>query len=76
LDQTATTVYSAGWAASPWIKMEIRRSGIRYPDMFPAIRYAGRLSSDPLNDLAQGEANMFSGTGAQTDTNGRWAIIV
>ena len=40
--------------------------------MFPAIRYAGRLSSDPLNDLAQGEANMFSGTGAQTDTNGRW----
>ena len=45
-------------------------------DMFPAIRYAGRLSSDPLNDLAQGEANMFSGTGAQTDTNGRWAIIV
>ena len=56
--------------------MEIRGSGIRYPDMFPAIRYAGRLSSDPLNDLAQGEANMFSGTGAQTDTNGRWAIIV
>ena len=41
-------------------------------DMFPAIRYAGRLSSDPLNDLAQGEANMFSGTAAQTDTNGRW----
>jgi hypothetical protein len=41
-------------------------------DMFPAIRYAGRLSGDPLNDLAQGEANMFSGTGAQTDTNGRW----
>ena len=41
-------------------------------DMFPAIRYAGRLSSDPLNDLAQGEANMFSGTGAQTDTFGRW----
>jgi len=41
-------------------------------DMFPAIRYAGRLSSDPLNNLGQGEANMFSGTAAQTDTNGRW----
>ena len=41
-------------------------------DMFPAIRYAGRLSSDPLNNLVQGEANMFSGTGAQTDTLGRW----
>jgi len=40
--------------------------------MFPAIRYAGRLSGDPLNDLGQGEANMFSGTGSQTDTIGRW----
>jgi hypothetical protein len=40
--------------------------------MFPAIRYAGRLSGDPLNDLGQGEANMFSGTGSQTGTNGRW----
>jgi len=40
--------------------------------MFPGIRYAGRLSGDPLNDLAHGEANMFSGTGSQTATNGRW----
>ena len=40
--------------------------------MFPTIRYAGRLSGDPLNDLGQGEANMFSGTGSQTVTNGRW----
>ena len=40
--------------------------------MFAAIRYAGRLSSDPISDLSQGEANMFSGTGAQTGTNGRW----
>jgi hypothetical protein len=41
-------------------------------EMFPSIRYAGRLSSDPLNNLGQGEANMFSGLAAQTDTNGRW----
>ena len=40
--------------------------------MFPGIRYAGRLSTDPLNDLGQGEANMFSGTGSQAGTNGRW----
>jgi len=40
--------------------------------MFPGIRYAGRLSSDPLNDLGQGEATMFNGTGAQLATNGRW----
>jgi hypothetical protein len=40
--------------------------------MFSGIRYAGRLSTDPLNDLGQGEANMFSGTGSQTGTDGRW----
>jgi hypothetical protein len=40
--------------------------------MFAGIRYAGRFSNDPLNNLGQGEANMFSGTGAQTGTNGRW----
>jgi hypothetical protein len=39
---------------------------------FPSIRYAGRLAADPPNDLGQGEATMFSGTGSQTDTNGRW----
>jgi len=40
--------------------------------MFPGIRYAGRLAGDPLNDLGQGEATMFSGTGSETDTLGRW----
>jgi hypothetical protein len=40
--------------------------------VFPSIRYAGRLSGDPLNNLGQGEATMFSGTGSQTGTNGRW----
>ena len=40
--------------------------------MFAGIRYAGRFSTDPLNDLGQGEATMFNGAGAQTGTNGRW----
>jgi hypothetical protein len=39
---------------------------------FPGIRYAGRLSSDPPSDLVQGEATLFSGTGSESDTNGRW----
>jgi len=39
---------------------------------FPGIRYAGRLVSDPLNDLGQGENTLFSGTGSETDTSGRW----
>ena len=40
--------------------------------LFPGIRYAGRLASDPPNDLSQGEAIMFTGAGSQTGTNGRW----
>jgi hypothetical protein len=38
----------------------------------PSIRYAGRLATDPIGNLTQGEAIMFNGTGSQTDTNGRW----
>jgi hypothetical protein len=43
--------------------------------LYPSIRYAGRLVTDPLNDLAQGEAIMTSGGGSQTassDGRGRW----
>jgi N-acetylneuraminic acid mutarotase len=39
---------------------------------FPGIRYAGRLAGDPPNDLGQGENTMFTGSGSQTDTFGRW----
>ena len=38
----------------------------------PQIRYAGRLSTDPINTLAQGEAHLFDGLGSQTDTVNRW----
>ncbi len=38
--------------------------------MFPGIRYAGRLVTDPLNNLSQGEAVMFNGTAGQTSN--RW----
>ena len=41
------------------------------PNLLPGIRYAGRLVSDPPNDLSQGEATMFSGTGYQSGTT-RW----
>src|SRR5207247_9841842 len=39
--------------------------------IFPSIRYAGRLVSDPPGNLAQGEAIMFAGGSAQT-TGSRW----
>ena len=40
--------------------------------MFPAIRYTGRLATDPLNTMTQGEGVMIAGTGAQTHTAARW----
>jgi hypothetical protein len=38
--------------------------------MFPGIRYAGRLVNDPANNMGQGEAILFTGTGSQTSD--RW----
>ena len=38
----------------------------------PSIRYAGRMPTDPLNDLGQGEAVMIAGGGHQTHSSGRW----
>ena len=39
---------------------------------FPSIRWAGRLSSDPVNVLSQGETTMFAGSGSQTHSAARW----
>ncbi|HEV7472886.1 MAG TPA: hypothetical protein VGN90_02485 [Pyrinomonadaceae bacterium] len=38
----------------------------------PQIRYAGRLFTDPLNALTQGETTLFAGAGSQTGTLNRW----
>ena len=40
--------------------------------IFPQIRYAGRLKNDPVGTLAQGEAHLYDGTGAQINTSNRW----
>lgn len=40
--------------------------------IFPSLNYAGRLSTDPPNGLAQGEATLFAGTGVQRSTGNRW----
>ena len=42
------------------------------PNYYPSIHYAGRLSTDPLNDLAQGESVMFAGLGIQGFPLNRW----
>ena len=40
--------------------------------MYPAIRYAGRLVSDPLDTLGQTETTLFAGTGSQSGGYTRW----
>ena len=40
--------------------------------MYPAIRYAGRLSTDALGTLGLTEATMIAGTGAQSGGYNRW----
>jgi hypothetical protein len=40
--------------------------------VLPSLRYAGRLATDALNTLGQGEAVLFAGLGSQTGTSNRW----
>lgn len=40
--------------------------------VFPGIRYTGRLASDPLGTMPQGEGVMIAGAGAQTGGGNRW----
>jgi hypothetical protein len=39
--------------------------------LYPGIRYAGRLSTDPAGQLSRGEASVIEGTGSQLNYN-RW----
>ncbi len=39
--------------------------------LYPSIRYCGRLSTDPLGQMSQGEATMIAGGGSQTQIS-RW----
>jgi hypothetical protein len=47
-------------------------SVVNATNVFPGIRYAGRLSGDPLGQLTQAEAVLQNGSGVQTTTNSRW----
>jgi hypothetical protein len=38
----------------------------------PGVRYAGRLATDPLGQLAQGEVTLVNGTGVQTQASSHW----
>jgi hypothetical protein len=42
------------------------------PNDYPSIRYTGRAAGDPLNQMTQVEQVAFTGTGPQTEVEGRW----
>lgn len=41
-------------------------------DVFPGVRYTGRLAGDPLGQMTQGEGTIINGSGVQLTTNSRW----
>lgn len=41
-------------------------------DVFPGIRYTGRLAADPPGEMTLGEGVIIDGSGVQTTTNSRW----
>src|SRR5437660_6442908 len=41
-------------------------------NVYPGIRYTGRLSGDPPGQMTQGEGTVINGTGVQLTTNSRW----
>lgn len=41
-------------------------------DVYPGIRYTGRMSGDPLGQMTLGEGTVIDGTGVQRTTNSRW----
>jgi hypothetical protein len=41
-------------------------------DVYPGIRYTGRLAADPLGQMTLGEGTIINGSGVQTTTNSRW----
>jgi hypothetical protein len=41
-------------------------------NLFPSIRYTGRLADDPPGLMTLGEATLVAGSGAQTHPAGRW----
>jgi hypothetical protein len=42
------------------------------PNDYPSIRYTGRAAGDPLGQMTQAEQVAYTGTGPQTEVEGRW----
>ena len=52
--------------------MGLGYSVVNATDVYPGIRYTGRLAGDPLGQMTLGEGTIINGSGVQTATNSRW----
>ena len=52
--------------------MAVGYSVVNGTNVFPGIRYTGRLADDPPGQMTLGEGVIMNGTGVQTNTNSRW----
>jgi hypothetical protein len=52
--------------------MAVGYSVVNGTDVYPGIRYTGRLATDAPGTMPQGEGVIVNGTGVQTTTNSRW----
>ena len=52
--------------------MALGYSVVNGVDVFPGIRYTGRLAGDPLGQMTLGEGTIIDGSGVQLTTNSRW----
>ncbi|MBA2297466.1 MAG: hypothetical protein H0W14_05455 [Actinobacteria bacterium] len=52
--------------------MGLGYSVVNGTNVFPGIRYTGRLAGDPAGQMTVAEGTIVNGTGVQTSTNSRW----
>jgi len=52
--------------------MALSYSVVNDTDVFPGIRYTGRLAGDPLGQMTLGEGTIIDGSGIQRTANSRW----
>jgi hypothetical protein len=52
--------------------MALGYSVVNGVDVFPGIRYTGRLNGDALGQMTLGEGTIIDGSGIQRTTNSRW----
>ena len=52
--------------------MALGYSVVNGTDVYPGIRYTGRLAGDTLGEMTLGEGVIINGSGVQTNINSRW----